>query len=224
MQPAKVVQVPQTPSAAPVAVQAGPLIARPSQELDAARALRSELRSQTERLENKRSDITRELTNDETKGADRAGLEARLKTVDGQIAQIDEQIAAANLQVAKAAAVPGAVVEPPRFVRSGPDPDMVVGLPITLGFLLVLPLAIAQARRLWKKNAMVIGPVPTEVRDRLEQLGQAVESISIEVERIGEGQRFITKVLSDPARSIGAGAAQPIQVSQAEKVGVRQTT
>ncbi|MFN7700551.1 MAG: hypothetical protein ACK5U8_21825 [Deltaproteobacteria bacterium] len=55
--------------------------------------------------------------------------------------------------------------------------------------------------------------------DRLEQMVQAVESIAIEVERIGEGQRFLTKVLSEQNRQLGAGAAQPIQVPQGQKAG-----
>ena len=224
MQPAKIAQAPQTPATAPVAVQAGEQLLRPVQILEAARASRSELRNQMERLESKRNDITSELTHDNTQGVDKAGLEVRLKSVDAQIAQLDAQIAQADQAVAKAASIPGAVVKEPPYVRNGPDPDMVVGLPITLGFLLLLPFAISHARRIWKKNATVIAPVPAEVQNRLEQLSQAVESVSIEVERIGEGQRFITKVLSDPARSIGAGSAQPIQVAQGEKIGVRQTT
>jgi hypothetical protein len=50
-------------------------------------------------------------------------------------------------------------------------------------------------------------------------MGQAVESIAIEVERIGEGQRFLTKVMSEQNRQLGAGAAQPIQVPQGQKAG-----
>lgn len=33
--------------------------------------------------------------------------------------------------------------------------------------------------------------------ERLERLEQAVESIAIEVERVGEGQRYLTRVLED---------------------------
>ncbi|HEY2027234.1 MAG TPA: hypothetical protein VGG78_09500 [Gemmatimonadaceae bacterium] len=37
---------------------------------------------------------------------------------------------------------------------------------------------------------------------RLERVEQAVEAIAIEVERISEGQRFVTKLLSDRASSL----------------------
>lgn len=49
--------------------------------------------------------------------------------------------------------------------------------------------------------------------DRLNRLDQAMDSIAIEVERIGEGQRFVTRVLTDNSRALGAGAAQPIEVA-----------
>jgi small-conductance mechanosensitive channel len=42
--------------------------------------------------------------------------------------------------------------------------------------------------------------VPQEVRDQLQQLNQAVEAIAIEVERISEGQRYTTKLLSEQPR------------------------
>jgi hypothetical protein len=39
--------------------------------------------------------------------------------------------------------------------------------------------------------------VPSEVVDRLERMEQAIEAVAIEVERISEGQRFTTKLLSE---------------------------
>jgi hypothetical protein len=36
---------------------------------------------------------------------------------------------------------------------------------------------------------------------RLARVEQAVEAIAIEVERVGEGQRFLTKLLADPSSS-----------------------
>jgi hypothetical protein len=35
------------------------------------------------------------------------------------------------------------------------------------------------------------------VTARLERIERAVESVAVEVERISEGQRFVTKVLAD---------------------------
>ena len=38
-----------------------------------------------------------------------------------------------------------------------------------------------------------------EIAEKVERIGQAVEATAIEVERIGESQRFLTRVLSDKA-------------------------
>ena len=38
-----------------------------------------------------------------------------------------------------------------------------------------------------------------ELSDKVDRIGQAVEAMAIEVERVGESQRFLTRVLSDKA-------------------------
>jgi len=39
--------------------------------------------------------------------------------------------------------------------------------------------------------------IPDEVARRLERMEQAIDSVALEVERISEGQRFTTKLLSE---------------------------
>ena len=62
---------------------------------------------------------------------------------------------------------------------------------IFIGF----PIARALARRIDRAGERP--KVPAEVTAQLAQLNQAVESIAIEVERISEGQRFTTKLLTE---------------------------
>jgi hypothetical protein len=58
------------------------------------------------------------------------------------------------------------------------------------------PLARAFATRL---NQTAPSPrVSHDVTDRLERIEHAVEAMAIEVERISEGQRFVTRVLASP--------------------------
>jgi hypothetical protein len=69
-----------------------------------------------------------------------------------------------------------------------------------------IPMARAYAR---KMDAESRNPrLPTEVTDRMERMEQAIDSIALEVERISEGQRFTTKLLSE-----GKGASESRQVS-----------
>ena len=58
-----------------------------------------------------------------------------------------------------------------------------------------LPIARAYARRIESPPGMPA--VPAEVQARLERMEQAIDSIAIEVERISEGQRFTTRLLSE---------------------------
>jgi hypothetical protein len=63
-----------------------------------------------------------------------------------------------------------------------------------------IPLTRAYTR---KMDAESRNPrVPLEVTERLGRMEQALEAVAIEVERISEGQRFTTKLLSE-GRSSG---------------------
>jgi hypothetical protein len=205
-----------TPPPAPFVVQTatGQISGAPTEVYQGALAQRRELRNQLERLEEQRQDLRNELNSDGTvnNAADRAGVEARIKEIDGRISAVDQQSAQADAAVAQAAALPGATAEP-REERNGP-PDEIMAVPIVFTIFVLMPIAVAYARRIWRKGATTVAPIPKDVTDRLEAMGQAVESIAIEVERIGEGQRFLTRVMSDKGKSLGAGAAEPIPVPQ----------
>lgn len=44
---------------------------------------------------------------------------------------------------------------------------------------------------------------------RMERLEQAVDAIAVELERVGEGQRFVTKLLADRSRTPTPPSPQP---------------
>lgn len=46
--------------------------------------------------------------------------------------------------------------------------------------------------------------LPTEIIQRFERMEQSLDAIAVEVERISEGQRFTTKLLSDVRDSAAA--------------------
>ena len=59
----------------------------------------------------------------------------------------------------------------------------------------LLPIAKAYARRI-EGGKRPSGSDP-EIAARLERMEQAIEAIAVEVERVSEGQRFTTKLLSE---------------------------
>ncbi len=77
-------------------------------------------------------------------------------------------------------------------------PEIVVpvaGIFMIIALSVGLPLVRALAKR-WDREGIQPGQTP-EIGARLERIEQAVDAIAVEVERISEGQRFTTKLLSD---------------------------
>jgi hypothetical protein len=49
--------------------------------------------------------------------------------------------------------------------------------------------------------------MPANVENRLERIEQAVEAVAIEVERISESQRYLTKLMAEP-RQLSSGTGK----------------
>ena len=184
----------------------------PSAIYEGFKAQRSELNAQLEGLQNTRQGINNELENMPSTAPQRPGLEARLKDVDTRISAVDQMLAGNAAQIAQAAAVPGAVVQPPERIVQGPPEDVYV-LSGLFMVIVLLPLSIALSRRIWRRSAAVVTSIPREIAERLSRMEQAVEATAVEVERIGEGQRFLTRLFTEGegARAIGSGAAHPVE-------------
>jgi hypothetical protein len=203
-------------------------ISGPQAILAAARAAREELGNQLESLEERRQELSQQLRRSE-EGIDRDGVQRRISAIDQRIVELDKQIQAADDAVAKAAAIPGAATEVPE-PPAPPDPDAMteqIAIVSSVFTLFVLfPLTIAYARRLWRRGAVAVAELPKVLAERLTRLDQAVDTIAIEVERISEGQRFLTKVMTDHSsgRAIGAGPAQPLEIDSREGVPVPRSS
>jgi hypothetical protein len=76
-------------------------------------------------------------------------------------------------------------------------------------FLLDFPFAIALARRVWVRGGSRPAAVDLENSPRLQRIEQAIESIALEVERIGEAQRYTTRVLAEREAVAGRIASAP---------------
>lgn len=205
--PPIVVQVPQPP-----VIGGG----EPHLVYEAFRNQRSELRNQLDRLESQRRDLSRQLQQPNVDGTNERGLEQRITALDQRIAAIDKAIAEADASVAKAAAMPGAIIERPPPIRPGP-PDEVYVLAGIFMFIVILPLTIAYARRIWRRGAAVVSKLPQEIYDRFARVDQSLDAIAVEVERIGEGQRFLTRMYSEQQRALGAGPAERLEISDRER-------
>lgn len=86
-------------------------------------------------------------------------------------------------------------VTPAVLVHAGGEEVAIIA--IIMGTLsgMFFPVIRAWARRL-DGGASASATTLRDVEDRLERIERAVEATSIEVERISEGQRFTTKLLT----------------------------
>lgn len=158
---------------------------------------REVLRDQLHSVENQRQNLNREIQNGQVQGASKVGVENRIMAADKRIADLEKQISGVDAQIASTAAIPGAVdMRHENMPDPGPPEEafMLGGLFMIIVFL---PLSIAMARRIWKKSTVTVSSIPADLMARLARIEQAVDTSAVEIERIGEGQRFVTKLFSE---------------------------
>lgn len=95
-------------------------------------------------------------------------------------------------------------------------PEIIVpigGMLMIVSIVLGIPLVRSYTRRVESKprDALPTGELVT----RLDRIEQAIDAMATEVERIAEGQRFTTKLLSEVRTSAPAAIAPPAPVAAA---------
>ena len=175
-------------------------------EVRALRAKRSELSNQLESATSRRNRLSSSL--DDKEGADRAGIEARISVLDKRIMQLEADIAETGRQLTMAPSALVASTGSSRQFGGGMDSSVA---PVLFVLFVLAPLALSAARLMWKRARQPARPaaLPDESR-RLERLEQGVDAIAIEVERISEGQRFVTRLLSEAHDGVSIPVSQRI--------------
>ena len=171
--------------------------------VNALNAKKGELSDQLRSAQRRRDDVARDYRN-APDGPVKTGLEARLSVLDTRLAQLETDIAANGRQLAAApgnllrnattAPAPGS-----RFGRDGGpfSGGQLTGVTVVFTLAVMMPIAFAIARNILRRGSRP-QPAPQllESAARLERMEQAVDAIAVEVERISEGQRFVTGLLA----------------------------
>lgn len=191
----------------------------PSQIYRALRSQRDVLGEQLRNARDTRSNLLNELSQERQTASTRAGIEKRILLQDERIASLDKQIIATELQIAQAAGVPGATFVPPPPPRTGLDEEIIGVWGVIFMLVVLLPMSIAWARRIWRKSAKAEVTLPPQMAQRMEAIEQGVEAIALEVERIGESQRFLTQAMAErvEVRALEAGSER-----KAERAEIRR--
>jgi len=195
-----------------------------TQDVQGMRVKLRHLREELQDAASRRQNISGQLRSADSRAV--PGLQERLGILDARIMALEKDISATGAQLRNA---------PPGLFASTQDPseqdalriaDRVAGdlVPIVaiLSIFVFLPFTIALSRFIWRRSVPAQRAVQTdhETKQRLEQLQQSMDTIAIEVERISEGQRFVTKIMSD--RSIGAGPAEPVRAAQKSAISTER--
>lgn len=140
--------------------------------------------------------------------------------LDERIVQLEKDIAQNGQLLASA---------PPNLVQETTPPLMIggpAGAPVNVNNISIaaivaigFPLAVAYSIRMLRRGARAAAAFPSAVADRIARIENAVDTIALEVERISEGQRFVTRLMSDP-QQLGAGAAEPVVMPLGERAAV----
>jgi hypothetical protein len=225
------IQAPPSPSPAPGQAPSPQVIIAPQEVGGSPRAVYEALRAKREvlgeymsRLLNRRENVADRLNSPNVSPAEKEALEQHLQQLNARIIDMEKQLHAADAEVARAAGVPGSNVPDSRGgAGGGPPEEMLIIGTVFSGIALVI-VAIAYARRLWKGAASVVAQIPSALEARLTRFEQSLDAVAIEIERVSEGQRFLTKILAeDNPRALGAGPAQPIETRAGVAEPVRRT-
>jgi hypothetical protein len=172
----------------------------------------SVLSGQLSAANSRRNQLSSQLRNS-VGGPDRLGLEERIGQLDKRIIQIETDIADVGRALS---AAPGGLGQsttvPPRNYY-GPNPGQFTAISIVGTIFVLFPLAIAYARILWRRS---LHPPPAaaspDITNRLERMEQGIEVIALEVERISEGQRFVSQLMND---NVKRAAPEPVRLPNA---------
>jgi hypothetical protein len=198
-------------------------------EVEALQAQVSVLRERVERLRSERTELSEQVSGGGITGplvaptAERLTLlTQQLGAAEAQLTQVEDKLASAGVAPAPTVSFEGVPPIPfdPNVQRDIPE-NVVVVIVVSIIFV-AMPIAVAIARWVWKRStgSAVAPKADTETAQRLVRMEQAVDSIAVELERVSEGQRFVTRILSEN-RALGAGAAEPVAMPASEKVQAR---
>jgi hypothetical protein len=189
-------------------------IPRTIEQMEELFSRRDELNRQLNSVTERRQSLVSQLRSSPD-GAARTGLEERLKVLDSRILQLERDLASTGQQLASAPADLSLAAERAQRAPSGDDFDegVAAGMFPTAAFFIVLFVFMRWRRK--RRGPKPLVKLNDENAQRLQRLEQGMEAIAIEIERVSEGQRFVTKLLSE------APALNGRQLVGAEKEAVR---
>lgn len=167
----------------------------------------SQLRAILQRLKSERGELASRRSNTEgsyesATGASKDGLGKRLNELDANIISYEREIARVGQEYALRGGGPAVDVQPgvavpPNYMSE----DDAAGMAFGFSFATLLLTFFITRRFLRRKYAGLPQgrqqPNMIASNERLERIEQAVDTIAVEVERVSENQRFMTRLMTE---------------------------
>ena len=228
----------QAPGAAvPAAPVLAPVAQTEATDLPALQSQLGELRVQLQGLQAQWGGLKSQLDAMLRNNPARPRVQQQWADVGVQMAQVQGDVARLEARIAQKQGLPlgttttAPASPPPR----SPNPNVVVPAVTALLIVLAFPISLAWARRIFRGRPQSAPTSPDQTM-RLDRIEIAIEAVAIEVERVAEGQRFVTRILAErPQRvaaeessdgslstaaqplALGAGPIEPIRIPERER-------
>lgn len=221
--PTEAPTLPPVPAPQPVAVQVNPqtqMRAITPVEASALRSRRSEMSSQLQSAQNRRERILEEIRT--APPGTEQGLREQYQVLSDRIVAIERDIEASG-QTLRTGLVPqGTILIPPRTAAEGraDNAERAAGMAATI----LLPVLALFWFRAWRRRRRRGGRSAESAiihDERMERLEQAVDAIALEIERVGEAQRYQARMLAEanlmPAMGGGQRSGEPARAREFER-------
>lgn len=165
--------------------------------------VRAEMRARLDEAREERQSLREHLA-DARSNSVRRDLSDQIKNLDAEIGKLETGLRQLESRLTTTDGPRGIASTAPPSLFPPPDPDSFNPAPMVISIMAILfigfPLAITFARIMWRRASGATPPaaVIAETGRRFDRLEQSVDAIAIEIERISENQRYLTKVLSEP--------------------------
>lgn len=163
-------------------------------EMRALLARRREISLQLNSVTERRDHLIQQLQTMPQAGSE--GVRSQLSLLDQRVLQLESDLATVGKEVA--AASPQLIAMAQESITAPPEDTFGAGAAVgSVTVFMVMSAWFLFWRRRSRKSRKNTPALPAADSDRLQRLEHGMEAIAIEVERISEGQRFVTKLLSE---------------------------
>ena len=195
-------------------------VPRTAAELSELRNRRDDLVGQLVATHSRRGERQEEMR--QTDAGGQGVLRQQMSELDQRVLRMEQDVSTLDHLIATAPAAFGVqagaldavqlaqqLAQPSGFVVLGPNGPSANAVPALLLLITLLQIVLLIRSRMRRTPPVAADAVTRESAARLARVEQAVDAIAVEVERVSEGQRFVSRLLSERPPAPASPPAPP---------------